>query len=801
MKIDIIGKPILYANNYIRKGDVFNAIHWYELARLRYKFLSESLGHNLKNAYKLLEKQSILSLTALSELQATSIPHQWISVGEDPFFLVEDMSSINHYQGWFEINFLIDGPEKINTAKFYLDYGSDFSEDNTVIIPYKSGVISSRVFKAKNSIVRIRFDPLEKNSTFKIKALTIKPISEDAANQHMICRIMQDDKFLPNSTADLFEYFREIGLNNKTNQIETIKDCYESLFFQNDKTTYSDWILNTEYPSLPSNAEMKAVIASMGKKPLISIVMPVYNTPEEYLTACIDSVLAQSYTHWELCIADDHSPQPHIKELLDKYQRRDKRIKVIYRKENGHISKASNSALGLASGDYVALLDHDDLLPEYALYFVAQSINQNPSAQIIYSDEDKIDENNLRFDPHFKSDWNPDLFYSQNYVSHLGVYKREIINKINGFRVGVEGSQDQDLLLRCLPHTEDEYIIHIPKILYHWRALEGSTALAAGEKSYTTQAGVKALNDYFKAIGQPGVKVSEGLLSNTYRVHWPIPLPQPLVSLLIPTRDRKKITELAVTSILEKTTYSNYEIIIIDNGSVEQETLKWFETIEKNNRVRVLRYDKPFNYSAINNFGAKYAQGTLLGLVNNDVEVISPDWLTEMVSHAIRPDIGCVGAKLYYGNNTIQHAGVIIGIGGVAGHSHKHLPKNHHGYFSRLKLTQNLSAVTAACLVVKKSLFDSVNGLDEDNLKIAFNDVDFCLKIMELGFRNVWSPYVELYHHESVSRGAEDNPEKIQRFNKEMNFMIAKWKTNVAVDPFYNLNLTREHEDFSISAS
>jgi GT2 family glycosyltransferase len=370
---------------------------------------------------------------------------------------------------------------------------------------------------------------------------------------------------------------------------------------------------------------------------------------------------------------------------------------------------------------------------------------------------------------------------------------------IGGFRQGVEGSQDQDLLLRCLPHTAKGEIIHIPHVLYHWRALEGSTALESGEKSYTTKAGIKALRDYFDSQGMASVKVEANSVPNTYRIKWPVPQPEPLVSLLIPTRDRRDLVEVAVRSILNKTTYNNYEILILDNGSVEFETLEFFNSVQKEDiRVRVIRYDHPFNYSAINNFGVGHAKGDLIGLINNDVEVISPDWLSEMVSHAVRPEIGCVGAKLYYSNDTIQHGGVILGIGGVANHSHKNAHRNFPGYFSRLISTQNYSAVTAACLITRRDIYEKVGGLDEQNLKVAFNDVDFCIKVREAGYRNLWTPYAELYHHESVSRGAEDTPEKQTRAKAEVNFMKEKWGKLLLSDPYYNSNLTNEREDFSI---
>ncbi|OFC70467.1 glycosyl transferase [Alteromonas confluentis] len=499
-------------------------------------------------------------------------------------------------------------------------------------------------------------------------------------------------------------------------------------------------------------------------------------------------------------MADDNSPDLNVVKILKEYSLKDERIKLVERKNNGHISEASNSALEIASGEFVALIDHDDKIDKDAFYYIINEINKFPEAKVLYSDEDKIDEANNRKSPHFKSDWNPDLFFSQNYVSHLGVYRTDIIRRIGGFRRGVEGAQDQDLLLRCLPYVKDSEIKHIPRILYHWRMIQGSTALASGEKDYTSLAGVKALSDYFQSEGPERIQVRHGLLPNTYRVIWPLPESQPLVTLLIPTRDMKDVTETAVNSILEKTSYKNYEILILDNGSVNPETIEWFDLIQKNNEnVKVLKYDFPFNYSAINNFGVENANGSIVGLVNNDIEVISSDWLDEMVRHAIRPEIGCVGAKLYYSNGTIQHAGVILGIGGVANHPHKNFKKHHPGYFGKLVCTQNFSAVTAAVLLVEKEIFLKVGGLNEQNLAIAFNDVDFCLKVMAEGYRNLFTPYAELYHHESISRGKEDTPEKISRFHSEIEYMQKEWRHFIEHDPYYNVNLTKEIDDYSIS--
>ncbi len=512
----------------------------------------------------------------------------------------------------------------------------------------------------------------------------------------------------------------------------------------------------------------------------------------------VESVLSQSYKRWQLILVDDASNCVELTELLSEYHQ-DRRIDVILRDSNGHISAASNSGLVAAKGEFVALLDHDDLLHKDALKVVAHSIHFNPDGKVFYSDEDKVLEDGTFNHPHYKPKWNRDLLYSHNYICHLGVYKAELLREIGGFRIGVEGSQDYDLVLRAVEKCTDDQIIHIPYVLYSWRMAQGSTALAADEKNYTHQAGLKALQDYFnssKRYEGQDIRVSDGLLDNAYRVHWPLPSQIPLVSIIIPTRNAKGLVEQCISSIESLSSYSNYEIVLVDNQSDDPEALSYFEKLNRKSNVRVLKYDQPFNYSAINNYAVKHANGEVLILLNNDIEILTPDWLEEMVSHALRKDIGCVGAKLYYPTQ-IQHAGVVTGIGGVAGHAHKYFAKEHAGYFKRLMIAQNYSAVTAACLAVRKSVFEQVGGLNESDLTVAFNDVDFCLRVQELGYRNLWTPYVEMIHHESISRGHEDTPEKQARFNSEVSYMKTRWGEQLNQDPCYSPWLTLVKEDFT----
>lgn len=566
---------------------------------------------------------------------------------------------------------------------------------------------------------------------------------------------------------------------------------------------YEKWCEQHETLSKEDENAIAVHLGRIAKRPVISVVMPVYDPAESLFVKAIESVCAQLYPHWELCIADDASTQPYVKAVIERYTKKDPRIKAIFRPQNGHISHASNSALELATGDYVALFDHDDVLARTALYEVATELQAYPDAQFVYSDEDKIDGEDRRFDPYFKPDWNPDLFHAQNYTSHLSVFRTDLLRSLGGFRVGFEGSQDWDLTLRAIEKIPESAIRHIPKVLYHWRAVPGSTALQLAEKSYPKDAARRALLEHFERRNQTIELVS--VPGDHWRIKYPLPAEPPLVSLIIPTRNTAKLLRQAVESILLKTRYPRYEILIVDNGSDDPEALNYFSQVQKNAArpdgfpvtVRILPYPRPFNYSAINNFAVKQAAGSVVGLLNNDVEVINPDWLDEMVSHALRPGIGAVGAMLYYPLNTVQHAGVILGLGGVAGHPFKEFQRNDQGQKNRLRLVQNYSAVTAACMVIRKDRFLEVGGLNENYLAVAFNDVDFCCKLLSAGYRNLWTPHAELYHHESASRGVEDTPEKKARFQSEVDYMMTTWPELLTHDPAYNPNLTLVGEDFA----
>ncbi|EHV0178861.1 glycosyltransferase family 2 protein [Enterococcus faecalis] len=561
-----------------------------------------------------------------------------------------------------------------------------------------------------------------------------------------------------------------------------------------NQASYPNWLARNEVLDIEA---MTQEIATFHYQPKISIAMPVYNVEEKWLRLCIDSILNQVYTNWELCMADDASTDSNVKKILTEYQQLDERIRVVFREQNGHISEATNSALAIATGEFVALLDNDDELAINAFYEVVKVLNENPELDLIYSDEDKIDMDGNRSDPAFKPDWSPDLLLGTNYISHLGVYRRSILEEIGGFRKGYEGSQDYDLVLRFTEKTTKERIKHIPKVLYYWRMLPTSTAVDQGSKGYAFEAGLRAVQDALVRRGING-HATHGAANGLYDVYYDIES-EKLVSIIIPTKNGYKDVQRCVSSIIEKTTYQNYEIIMADNGSTDPKMHELYAEFEQQlpGRFFVESIDIPFNFSTINNRAAKKAHGEYLLFLNNDTEVITENWLTLMVSFAQQERIGCVGAKLLYPNNTVQHAGVILGLGGVAGHGHYGYPHGDLGYFGRLAINVNYSAVTAACLLMKKADFDAVGGFEEA-FTVAFNDVDLCLKVQALGRDNVWLHEAELYHFESQTRGYDDKGKKKKRFEQEKVMMEEKWGPLIENDPFYNPNLTRDIPNFSL---
>lgn len=548
---------------------------------------------------------------------------------------------------------------------------------------------------------------------------------------------------------------------------------------------------------LPSSAELERQRKTkFSLTPKISIVVPLYKTDREYLRQLIESVQAQTYSNWELCLSDGSGANSPLEQVLKEYQEKDSRIRVISSEKPLQISQNTNAAMGISTGDFVAFADHDDVLTANALFEYVKAYNENPKLEVFYSDEDKMTmDGNKFFQPHFKPDFNLDLLCSVNYICHLFMAKKSLIEKVGMLRPEYDGAQDYDFIFRCVEATDQ--ICHVPKILYHWRSHEQSTSENPESKRYAFDAGQRAVQAHYDRIGVKA-EVLQGEYLGLYRTKF-IRDYDPLISIIIPNKDHIEDLRRCMNSIEEKSTYQNYEYIIVENNSTQKETFEYYQKLEKENpKAHVLYWDGPFNYSAINNFGAKEAKGEYLLLLNNDTEIINPDCLEELLGYCMRDDVGIVGARLYYEDDTIQHAGVVLGFGGIAGHCFVQQPRTSTGYCHRIICAQDYSAVTAACMMVKKEIFDAVGGLSED-LQVAFNDIDFCIKVRDYGKLVVYNPYAELYHYESKSRGLEDTPEKIARFNKEIATLEQHWPDIFRKpDPYYNPNLTLDSQDFSL---
>ena len=529
--------------------------------------------------------------------------------------------------------------------------------------------------------------------------------------------------------------------------------------------------------------------------PLISVAVPAYRTPEKFLAQMIDSLLAQTYGNWELCIANGSPEDSAMKKVLEEYTKKDSRIRVSELTENKGIAGNTNAALEMTQGEFVGLLDHDDLLAPNALYEIVRALDEDRNLDAVYTDEDKVTtELDEHFQPHLKPDFNLDLLRSNNYICHFFVVRRSIVQKVGGFCQEFDGAQDHDFIFRCIETAEK--VGHIPEILYHWRTHKASTADNPASKMYAFDAGKRAIEAHLKRTG------TEGIVSHTpdlgfFRVKYPVQ-GQPLVSVIIPNKDEKETLKACIDSIREKTEYPNYEIIIVENNSTTDEIFQYYKELSQDPRIRLLRWKKEFNYSAINNYGVRHANGEYLLFLNNDVTVITPGWIKELLGVCQRPEVGAAGVKLIYPDNTIQHAGCVIGLGGIAGHMFVDMPANRTGYLHKASILQDMSAVTAACMMMKRTAFEEAGGFTE-KLSVAFNDVDLCLKVRKNHKLIVYDPYVQLYHMESKTRGAEDNKEKVRRFQEEIEYMRCQWIDILKKgDPYYNKNLSLTKWNYSL---
>ena len=558
---------------------------------------------------------------------------------------------------------------------------------------------------------------------------------------------------------------------------------------------YQKWITR----HLPGKAELeKQRRTKLKYSPKISIVVPLYKTPEKYLRRLVESVQEQTYSNWELCLSDGSGADSPVAGILKQLAASDKRIKVIPHDSALQISENTNSAIEAATGDFIAFADHDDELTPHALFECVKALNDHPGTLVVYSDEDKMSMDGHKFfQPHFKPDYNPDLLCTVNYICHLFVVSRKVIDQVGMLRKEFDGAQDYDFIFRCVEAVKDEEIYHVPKILYHWRCHEDSTAENPESKTYASEAGRRAVQEHYNRTGIQA-KVLDGEFLGLYRTEF-IRDHDPLISIIIPNKDHIDDLKRCMDSIDQKSTYQNYEYVIVENNSTDPATFEYYKKLEaENEKVHVVYWDGVFNYSAINNYGASFARGEYFLLLNNDTEIINPNCLEELLGYCMRSDVGAVGARLYYEDDTIQHAGVVIGFGGIAGHCFVLQPRGTTGYCHRIICAQDYSAVTAACMMVKRTAFEEVGGLSEE-LQVAFNDIDFCMKLRKAGYLIVYNPYAELYHYESKSRGLEDTPEKVARFNREISVFEKRWPDILRNgDPYYNPNLTLKSQDFSL---
>lgn len=574
-------------------------------------------------------------------------------------------------------------------------------------------------------------------------------------------------------------------------------DAIRREFAENSTISYREYALMSRTKEDELNRQRKEKVDKLAPK--FSVLVPLFNTPTKFLKEMIESVTNQTYPKWELCLADgsDDKHIQKIKETVDSFN--DERIKYKKLDHNGGISENTNAALELATGDFIVLFDHDDLLTPDALYEFAKAIIGDPKCDSIYSDEDKIDsDTGIYFEPHFKPDYNIDKLCSDNYICHLFAVRKELTDKLGGFRSEFDGAQDHDFILRMT--EQSRHVLHIPKVLYHWRSHQNSTAMNPESKMYAFDAGRKAVKAHYARVW-PDIKiesVENGISLGIYHTFWHFD-EYPLISVIIPSMDHTSDLDKAIRSMIEKGTWPNLEFVVVENNSKKPETSEYYEKIQKEfSNVHVVYYKDEFNYSKINNFGVRYAKGDYYLLMNNDIELIEPDSVKEMMGYCQRPDVGIVGARLLYEDNTIQHAGVIIGLRGVASHAFKNQRSENGTYFNRAMIAQDYSAVTAAVMLVKKSVFESVNGLDE-NFEVALNDIDFCMRVRQTGKLIVYNPYACFHHYESKSRGLEDTEEKQKRFQGEIARFVNRYQDFLEKgDPYYNPNLTLLSEDFGL---
>ena len=703
--------------------------------------------------------------------------YDYLSATDDPQIILSTDSIKSEY---IILEMVIECDADIGICEIFSISNGRYNEH--LAQPYVSGQKITFIIR-NDEIGSIRVDPNDRNGVrFSITDLTMKYVVE--LNADLYVKIIND----------LSYFYKYDSLEEDISLALTYKALLtKAVTYVKNNRDYIRWMKNIELVWL-KDRENKSYTGDTSDKPMFSIIMPVYNSNLIWLQKAIDSVISQTYSNFELIIVNDGSTNGDVIEFLNEYILKDGRITLLNRNSNGGISVTTLDGVKAATGQYVCFMDHDDLISQHALAVYYDKVSKNPDIELLYSDEDFIDEYGNRFNPHFKSDFNLELLLSMNYITHFVCAKRSSLDDWAPVK-SVDGAQDYHLLLHMASKVDESNIVHIDKILYHWRAHDLSTAKNSSIKKYTIDAGKAAIESYLDKLDiEAAVYYSH--IHHFYRVKYALKK-EPLVSIIIPTKDHVELLRACIESIIIHTEYSNYEIIVVDNQSTDKAALKYLKFIDHLPNIRVIGYWDTFNWSAINNFAAKSANGSILLFLNNDTEVIEKEWLCELVSQLQRPKVGIVGAKLLYPDYTVQHAGVILGLGGGAAHAFMGIEDTSPGYYGRANLTQRLSAVTGACLAVHKDVFESINGFNED-LQVAYNDIEFCVRVGKSGYKIIYAPHSRLIHYESKSRGYDHGSEKSRRLHKEIRYFLSLHPNDVLADPFYNSNLSRDNDRFEI---
>ncbi len=687
---------------------------------------------------------------------------------------------------WCKISYRGHSARGYLSAKLQIEAGDGSDELVLVNLPPSRGQLVTAVRRLPPHVAAMHLCPMEGPGQFWFEDFGIRQLSGPEVlleiTRHALRQITSDPVRLGAWSGIAWRIWRGGNLHSLK--------IFVARWLEQSDADYRTWVSYHDSLTDEDRAAIRARIMALQRRVTFSIVIRADDTAAETLKSCFDSVLNQLYADWELWIVGDDSPASHAGAVLDEYCRLDRRIRVA--SASSDQGTTTTSVLDLATGDYIVLLDPSGTLSEHALYLIAEALDATPNLDLVYADDDEVDPAGKRASPNFKGGWDSERFLLQDYVSRFCALRADLVRRVGGWRPGYEGSEDYELLLRCMAEIEAKRIGHVPFVLYHARRRpppNGSGAMSVVEDSK-----LRAVADHFSAARSLST-VERGSVPGVVRVRYPLPEPAPPVTLIIPTRNAAELVRRCIESIVARTAYPSYEILLVDNESDEARSTTYFRDLEASGKIRLLRFEGAFNYAAINNFAARHASGAILGLLNNDTEVINGEWLSEMVSLVTRTEIGAVGAKLLYPDGTVQHAGIVMGLHGTVGHLHQRTPKESAGYCDALVVAREVTALTGACLLVRRSVYEEVGGLDQDDLAVTFNDIDFCLKLRSRGYRNIWTPHALLYHHEAATRGPDDSPEKAARFGAEWAHMRAKWGRQLDDDPFYSPNLSLTCDD------